>query len=347
MSPRGLRLLLGMIFTMALAGTIAGFGATPPEGYHLLKKAVLGGEGFWDYLTVDSAARRLYISRSTHVMVLDADTYAPVGDIPDTQGVHGIAIATEFGRGFTSNGRANTVTIFDLKTLKVLGTAQTGQNPDAIIYDPASKRVFTMNGRSADTTAIDAASGTVAGTIALGGRPEFAASDGAGHVYANLEDKSAVVQIDSRNLKLDKTWPLAPCEEPSGMAMDTANRRLFVGCHNQMMGILDADSGKVLATPAIGKGVDANGFDPETSLAYSSNGDGTLTVVHEDSPDKFSVVENVSTQRGARTMAVDLKTHNVFLVTAEFGPPPAATAEQPRPRPTIVPGSFTLLVFGK
>ncbi len=347
MSPRRLLLLLGLIFTLSLSGNIAGIGATPPEGYHLLKKAVLGGEGFWDYLTVDSAARRLYISRGTHVMVLDADTYAQVGDIPDTQGVHGIAIAPEFGRGFTSNGRANTVTIFDLKTLKVLGTAQTGQNPDAIIYDPASKRVFTMNGRSGDSTAIDAASGTVAGAIALGGRPEFAASDGAGRVYANLEDKSAVVQIDSRNLKLVNTWPLAPCEEPSGMAMDTANRRLFIGCHNQMMGVMDADSGKVLATPAIGRGVDANGFDPETSLAYSSNGDGTLTVVHEDSPDKFSVVENVSTQRGARTMAVDLKTHNVFLVTAEFGPPPAATAQQPRPRPTMVPGSFTLLVFGK
>jgi len=315
--------------------------------YHLLKKVTLGGEGFWDYLYCDSDARRLYISHGTHVMVLDADTYAVVGDIPETPGVHGIAIAPEFGRGFTSNGRANTVTIFDLKTLARIGEVATGTNPDAILYDPASKRVFTFNGRSGDSTAIDAARGKVDGTIPLGGKPEFATSDAAGHVFVNLEDKSMVVELDSKALKVLATWPLAPCESPSGMALDRAHRRLFSGCHNEMMAVTDAESGKVLATPAIGKGVDANAFDPATGLAYSSNGEGSLTVVHEDSPDKFTVVENVPTQRGARTMALDLKTHNVFLVTAEFGPPPAATADQPRPRPSIVPGSFTLLVFGQ
>ena len=279
-------------------------------------------------------------------MVLDADTYAVLGDIPDTNGVHGIALAPEFGRGFTSNGRANTVTIFDLKTLKTLGMAKTGEGPDAIVYDPASHRVFTFNGHGGNSTAIDAETGKVAGTIDLGGRPEFAVADGAGHVYANLEDKSEVAAIDSQALSVKAHWPLAPCEEPSGLAIDREHRRLFSGCHNKMMAVIDAHSGKVLATPPIGEGVDANAFDPGTGLAFSSNGAGTLTVVHEDSPDKFTVVGNVETQRGARTMALDLKTHNVFLVTAEFGPPPPATAEHPRPRPTVKPGTFTLLVFG-
>jgi YVTN family beta-propeller protein len=323
-------------------------GATPPPGgYHLIKKVVLGGEGFWDYLTVDSAARRLYISHASKVLVLDADTYAVVGEIPDTNGVHGITIAPELGRGFTSNGRSNTVTVFDLKTLKVQGQVKTGENPDAIIYDPASRRVFTFNGRSSDATAIDAASGTVASTIPLGGRPEFAAADGDGRIYVNLEDKSEVVTLDSRALSLKTRWPLAPCEEPSGMAMDVKHRRLFIGCHNKMMAVMDADTGRIVATPPIGEGVDANSFDPETGLAFSSNGEGTLTVVREESPENFTVVENVPTQRGARTMALDLKTHRVCLVTAEFGPPPAPTPERPRPRPSIIPGTFTLLVLDK
>ncbi len=316
-------------------------------GYHWLRKIQLGGEGSWDYLTLDSDARRLYISRATHVLVLDVETGKTVGDIPDTAGVHGIAIAPELGRGFTSNGRAATVSIFDLKTLQVLGQVQTGRNPDAIIYDPATRRVFTFNGGSNDTTAIEAASGTVAGTIALGGRPEFAASDGNGRIYVDLEDKNSVVALDSHKHNIEARWPLAPCEGPSGMAMDRQHRRLFIGCANRMMAIVDADSGRIVATPPIGTGVDANAFDPETGLAFSSNGEGTLTVVHEDSPEKFSVVENVTTQRGARTMALDLKTHNVFLATAQFGPPPAPTPDRTRPRPSIVPGTFAILVFGK
>ncbi len=317
-------------------------------GYHVIKKISVGGEGFWDYLALDSEARRLYISRATHVMVLDADSGDTVGDIPNTEGVHGIVLVPELGRGFTSNGRSATVTIFDLKTLKEIKRVNTtGQNPDAIIYDPASRRVFTFNGRGGNSTAIEAATGNVAGTIDLDGRPEFAAADGRGKVYVNVEDKSMVVVLDSQNLKLTSRWPLAPCEEPSGMAMDREHRRLFIGCHNQMMAVMDADSGRVLATLPIGRGVDANIYDPETGLAFSSNGDGTLTVVHEDSSDKFTVVDNVTTQRGARTMALDLKTRNIFLVTAEFGPPPAPTSKQPHPRPSIVPGSFTVLVVGK
>jgi DNA-binding beta-propeller fold protein YncE len=317
------------------------------RNYHLVKKVVLGGEGSWDYLTCDSAARRVYISRGTHVMVIDADTYAVVGDIPDTDGVHGIALAPELGRGFTSNGRANTVTIFDLKTLKVLGTAPTGNGPDAIVYDSVSRRVFTFNGHGGDATAIDAASGKVAGTIALGGRPEFAVADGRGHIYNNLEDKSELLQIDSKKLSVTASWTLAPCEQPSGLAMDRKHRRLFAGCRNQMMAVMDADSGKVLETPSIGKGVDANAFDAGTRLAFSSNGEGTLTVVHEDSPREFTPMASVPTERGARTMALDLKTHRIFLVTAEFGPTPAPTPDHPHPRPPAIPGTFTLLVYGR
>jgi len=327
-----LGLLLADLLVLLVVAPVFASPSGASGGYHLLAKKVLGGEGFWDYLTCDSAARRLYISRGTHVMVVDADSYEVVGDIPNTDGVHGIALAPDFGRGFVSDGRSNTVTIFDLKTLKTLGTAPTGEGPDAIIYDPASKRVFTFNGHGGNSTAIDAATGKVAGTIPLDGSPEFAAADGQGHIYNNLEDKSAVVEIDSQKLTVTQRWPLAPCEEPSGMAMDATSRRLFIGCHNKMMAVMDADSGHVLATPPIGQGVDANAFDPGTGLAYSSNGDGTLTVVHEDSPSKFTVVENVQTQRGARTMALDTKTHRVYLVTAEFGPPAPATAEHPRPQ---------------
>jgi YVTN family beta-propeller protein len=319
-----------------------------PSGYHIIRQVKLGGEGGWDYLTFDAKGKRLFISRSTHVMVLDADTFAAVGDIPDTQGVHGIALADEFGKGYTSNGRANTVTVFDLKTLKVLKQIPVGQNPDAIIYDPASKRVFTMNGRSSDTTAIDAATDTVAGTLALGGRPEFAVADERGHVFVNLEDKSLVAEFDSRKLgPVLARWPIAPAEEPSGLAIDRKHARLFSTGANKTLAVLDAETGKVLTTLPIGGGVDAAGFDPGTGLAFTSNGEGTLTVVREDSPDKFTVLENVATQRGARTMALDPKTHRVFLVTAEFGPPPAPTPERPRPRPSIVPGSFTLLVLGR
>jgi YVTN family beta-propeller protein len=319
-----------------------------PSGYHLLKKIKVGGEGFWDYIAFDSPTRRLFISRGTKVVVLNVDSEKVVGEIPDTTGVHGIALAPDLGKGFTSNGGAGTVSIFDLKTLEVTGHAQAGKNPDAILYDPATKRVFTMNGRSSDSTAIDAATGNVLATIPLGGRPEFAVADGAGHVFLNLEDKSQVQEIDAKTLTVTATWPLAPCESPSGLAIDAAHRRLFAGCHNKMMGIMDADSGKVVATPPIGLGVDANQFDPGTGFAFSSNGAGTLTVVHEDSPDKFSVVEDVPTQTGARTMALDLKTHQVFLVTAEFAPAPAPTPDNPNPRRGgMIPDSFVVLVFGR
>jgi DNA-binding beta-propeller fold protein YncE len=317
--------------------------ATPkagPSGYHLLRTISIPGDDGWDYLTVDGAARRVYVSHATHVVVLDADSGAIVGDIPDTPGVHGIALATDLGRGFTSNGRANTVTIFDLKTLKTLGTVKAGTNPDAIVYDSLSKRVFTMNGRSQDATAINAADGTVLGTIALGGKPEFAVADGKGTIFVNIEDKSELVQFDPQKLAVLHRWPLAPCTEPSGLAMDVASRRLFAGCDNKMMAVINADDGKVIATPSIGAGVDANAFDPSSSLAFASNGEGTLTVVREESPDKFSVLENVTTKKSARTMALDPKTHHIFLPTADFAAPAAGER-----RGKMEPGSFAILVL--
>jgi DNA-binding beta-propeller fold protein YncE len=316
-------------------------------GYHLLKKIEVGGEGGWDYLSVDSAGRRLYVSRSTRVMVFDVDTGKSVGEIPDTPGVHGIAIADDLGRGFTSNGRDGSVTIFELKTLKPISKVKVGTNPDCILYDPATHRVFAFNRGSSDASAIDAKTGEVVGLIPLGGHPEFATADGKGMVFVNLDNKSEVVAIDSRKLVATAHWPVAPGEDPSGMAIDRKHNRLFSVCGNKKMTVMDAGSGKVVADLAIGAGTDAAAFDPETNLAFSSNGEGTLTVVHQDSADKYTVVENVPTQRGARTMALDPKTHNIFLATAQYGPPPAATTEQPRPRPPMVPNSFVILVFGK
>jgi DNA-binding beta-propeller fold protein YncE len=335
------------VLVILIAGLLSqAASAADTSGYHLIKTIPVTGEGGWDYLTIDSDARRLYISHSTHVVVMDTDTYAIVGDIPDTQGVHGVALAPDLGRGFTSNGRSNTVTVFDLKTLATSATAITGDGPDSILYDPASKRVFTFNGRGKTATAIDAAKAGTRGisglTIDLGGRPEFAVADGAGHVYDNIEDKSLVVQIDSGSRAILNRWPLEPCESPSGMAIDVKHRRLFIGCDNKLMAILDADIGKVVATVPIGEGVDANGFDPGTQLAFASNGDGTLTVVHEDSPDKYTVMENVATKKSARTMALDLKTHNIFLAAADFDPP--APGEE---RPKMKPGTFVILVFAK
>ena len=337
-----LRRVLGF-WLVALAMTSA-----QDAGLHVIKTYKIGGEGGWDYLNMDANSRRLFISRGTHVIVLDADTGKPIGDIPDTPGVHGIALAPDLGRGFTSNGREGTVTIFDLTTLQPINKIKNvGKNPDAILFDPFTKRVFTFNGGSHDATAIEAATGTVVGTIPLAGKPEFGVSTGAGEVFVNIEDKGEIVALDPQSLKVKSRWPLAPCEEPSGLAIDIKNRRLFSGCDNKMMAVTNADTGKVIATVPIGEHVDANGFDPDTQLAFASCGDGSLTVAHEDSPDKFHVVQNVATERGARTMALDRKTHRIYLVTAKFGPPPAPTATQPHPWPTVLPDTFIVLVAGK
>ena len=335
-----LRILV--IFIVALFAVSAMRATASPageSGYRVTKTIPVGGDEGWDYVTVDSAARRVYVSHGSHVVVLDADSGAVVGDVPNTPGVHGIAIAADLGRGFTSNGRVNTATIFDLKTLKTIGIVKTGTNPDAIIYDPRTKRVFVLNGRSKDATAINAADGTVAGTLALGGKPEFAVVDGKGSIFVNIEDSAEVVQFDPQKLTIIRRWHIAPCEEPSGLAMDLKTRRLFAGCGNKMVAVVNADTGKVIATPAIGDGVDANAFDPETDYVFSSNGEGTLTVIHEDSPGKFTVVDNISTKKSARTMGFDVKTHNIFLPAADFDAPTAGER-----RGKIKPGSFVVLV---
>ncbi len=324
-------------------------GAVPtaaPKAYHVIGKIQIGGQGGWDYLTADSAGRRLYVSHGTRVVVVDLDTEKIVGEIPDTLGVHGITIALKLNRGFTSNGRANNVTVFDLKTLKTIGQVATGQNPDAILYDGVSDRVFTFNGRSKDATVIEAGSGSVAGTIPLGGKPEFATGDGKGKVYVNIEDTNEIAEIDTHSLSVTKRYPLTGCDSPSGLAMDVAHRRLFSACGNKVMIVSDPVAGKVLGTLPIGQGADGAGFDPDRGLAFSSNRDGTLTVVGQVSG-KYAVVQNVETQRGARTMAVDRHTHKIYLPTAQFGPTPAATAQQPRPRPPIEPNTFMVIVVGE
>lgn len=311
-------------------------------GYHVVKRAAIGGEGGWDYLTVDSTARRLYVSHGTRVVVLDADSLKVVGEIPKTEGVHGIAIAREFKHGFTSNGRTSTVTMFDLTTLSVIREVPAGKNPDAILYDPFSRRLFTFNGRSHDASVLDPSTGDSVTTIPLGGKPEFAVSDLNSRVYVNDEDNSQIIVIDTKTLTVLSRWPIAPGESPSGLAIDIRHRRLFSVCENKLMIVLDADNGHVIATLPIGAGVDGCAFDPGVGLAFSSNGEGTLTVIREETPATFSVVEHVATQRGARTIAVDLKTHVLFLPTAEFGPPPEPGAGTPR-RPPVVPNSFMIL----
>ncbi|HEV2298813.1 MAG TPA: hypothetical protein VGR72_09885 [Candidatus Acidoferrales bacterium] len=316
-----------------------------PSGYHLLKTIPVPGDTFWDYLKFEPSTNRLFISRGDHVAVVDVESGKVVGDIGGMQGIHGIVLVPEFNRGFVTDGRAAKVWMFDLKTLQVTGSAASEPDADGEVYDPASKRVFTMNGDPGTSTVIDAASGKVVGKIDLGGKPEFPVADGQGHVYANIESTSEIVEIDSSTLKITHRWPLAPAQSPSGLAIDAKNRILFSGCHNKMMAIVNADTGKVIATPAIGQGVDATRFDAGTGYAFASNGDGTLTVIHEDSPTQFSVVENVTTERGARTMAFDPATHRVFLVTAQVeripNPPPHT-------RPfKMVPGTFHVLVFGK
>jgi DNA-binding beta-propeller fold protein YncE len=320
------------------------------SGYHQIKKISIGGEGGWDYLIADATGGRVYVSHGTEVDVVDSKKGEVVGKIAGLHGVHGIALAAEFNRGFISNGQSGGVTIFDLKTLNKIGEdVPAGTNPDAIIYDPGSKRVFAFNGRSSNATAIDAEKGTVAGTVALEGKPEFAAADGRGHVYVNIEDKGVVFDIDSKKLTVEHKWSIAPCEDPSGMAIDAKSHRIFSGCGNQMVAVIDADSGRVVATPPIGRGIDATAFDPGTGMVFNScgAGDGTLSVIHEDSPNKFTVVEDVKTQRGARTMALDTGTHHVYLAVAEYGAAAEPAPGGGRARPSIVPGSFSLLEFGR
>jgi len=334
---------LMLLFSLAVAVSL--YAASP--GYHVIKRIQVGGESGWDYLTVDGAAKRLYVSHATHVVVVDLAAGKVAGDIPGTSGVHGIALAPELGRGFISCGRADTVVVFDLKTLEVLDRVPAGSNPDAILYDPASSRVFAFNGRSHNATVIEAATGKVAGTIELDGKPEFARADGSGKVYVNIEDKSEVAEIDSRTLAVTRRFPLAPGEEPSGMGFDIKHHRIYSGCGNKVMTVLDTETGKVIATVPIGEDCGGAGFDPGTGLAFASCGDGTLAVVQETSPGKFEVVETVTTQSESRTMTVDPTTHIVYAPAAEYTQPPAKATAGLRHRRTVIADSFSILVIGK
>jgi len=332
----------------------AALAAPPSAGYHLLRKIPIGGEGGWDYLTVDEQGRRVYVSHASQVEVLDADALKPVGKIPGTKGVHGIAIAGELGRGFTSNGQAGTVTIFDLKTLQPVGEVAVGKNPDGIRYEPVSRRVFALNAESNSATVIDAADGKVAATLELGGRPEGSAVDGKGTIFIGLRDTDILLKVDAREMKIQERWAVgvAGCPDPGNMAMDPATRRLFIRCKDRskttdccVMGVVNADNGKLIATVPIGDRADSASFDPATRLIFFPDGNGKVTIIHEESADRYTLVENVPTESGARTMALDLKTHRLFLSTAQSGPTPPATAAEPNPRPPIVPGTFAVLVL--
>jgi DNA-binding beta-propeller fold protein YncE len=312
----------------------------PPKPYKLEKTIPVKGDGGWDYLTVDAAGRRVYVSHGTVVEVFDADSFEVKGQVADTAGVHGIAVAADLGRGFTSNGRANTVTVFDLKTLKPLGTVKTGRNPDFILFDPSSKRVFAFNGGGKSATVIDAAEGTVAGTIDLRGQPEAAVADGAGHVFVNLEDTSEVLKLDAGEMKVLERWTVAPAKLPVGLAIDATSNRLFVGCRSKSLVVLDASNGKSVATLPIGERVDAAAFDPKTNLIFCSCGDGTVSVIKQEAKDKYSEVETLKTRTGSRTMALDTNTHRLFLPAADF------KAGVGGGRPMMVPGTFEVLVFG-
>jgi DNA-binding beta-propeller fold protein YncE len=336
-----MRLLTASLLVLVAAG------AEPPAGYHLVKTVSVPGEGGWDYVSVDEAGRRVYLSHGTKVDVLDADTCEVKGTIPDTRGVHGIAVAPDLGRGFTSNGRTNNVTVFDLKTLKPIGEVKTGRGPDSIIYDPATKRVFAFNGGGKSTTIIDGATEKVVATLELGGQPEFAVSDGQGHVFVNLEDKGELLKLDAEKPAVLERWSLAPGKIPTGLAIDRRNHRLFVGCRSKQLEVVDAETGKVVAALPIGTGVDAAFFDPQTNLIFASCGDGTVSVIRQESADKYVSEGVLNTRPRSKTMALDPKTHRLFIPAAEFGPTPAATADNPRPRPQIIPGKFTVLVYEK
>jgi DNA-binding beta-propeller fold protein YncE len=305
---------------LAAAGLAAlAFSEGSPSGYRILQKISLPGAGRGDYLVVDEASRRLYVSHTSQVEVLDVDSRKAIGTIPNTPGVHGIAIASDLDRGFTTNGQSGMVTVFAAKALKPLNEVKAGAKPDAIVFEPVTSRVFAFNGGDSTATAISAADAKSVGTIDLGGAPEFAVADGQGFVFDNLEDKNVVVRINARTLAIEQRWPTAPCEAPSSMAIDRKNRRLFIGCRSRVMAVLDADSGKVVATAPIGDHVDATAYDPSSQLVFNSNGEGSITVIHQEGPDRYSVIDTIKTVSGAKTMALDPRTHQLFLSVVEDG----------------------------
>ena len=321
--------------------------ALATEPYKFLNEIPIGGEGGWDILTIDSAASRLYLSHATKVVVVDLNKNAVAGDIADTPGVHGFVPVPELQRGFSSNGKESKSSVVDLTTLKTISKIETGESPDAIVYEPRRGEVYIFNHKGNSATVIDAKEAKVVATIPLGGSPEFAAVDEtAGRIYCNIEDKNEVAVIDAAKHEVIGRWPLAPGEGPSGIALDAAHHRLFAGCHNKMMVMLDTETGKVVTNVPIGAGVDGCAFDDSSQLVFASCGEGTTTISKEETPDKLTVVQTLKTERGARTMAIDPKTHRIYLPTAQFQPPPSPSLGASPARPTIVPNTLKLLVYG-
>ncbi len=334
-----------MILIFAATACLASQAMAGPSGYRIVKTVTLGGEGGWDYINRDPATGNLFVTRGTHVMVLDSADGKVLADIGKLEGVHGTVFAGD--RAYVSEGGANRIAVIDRKNFTKVGEIAVGTRPDGILYEPRSNRIFTFNAGSGDATAVDAATGKVVGTVALGGKPEAAVADEAGTIFVNIEDKSELAAFDAKTLAVRGHYPLAPCESPSGMAADVAHGRIFSGCDNQMTSVEDMKTGKVVGQFPIGNGVDADRFDPVTGLIFSSNGEsGTLTVAHEDNPGKFTVLENIKTADGARTMELDPSTHRVFLVTADRHPG-TPTAEQPHPRKVPVPGTFRLIILDR
>lgn len=331
---------------MALLVLVSACASQEPQGYHLVKTVPITAEGGWDYVTVDESARRVYVAHTGQVDVLNADSAALIDSIPDLKGVHGVAIAPWAKRGFITNGKGNAVTIFDTDTLEVIKTVPVGKKPDAIVYDPTSRRVLAFNGDSDSATVLDT-SGRKVGTIRLGGSPEFPVADGSGLVFVNLEDKSEVLALDPMSLKVLKRWPVAPGASPSSLAMDRKNHRLFIGCRNRLLVVMNADNGHVITSLPLGDRVDATAYDEQTDLIVSSNGDGTLTVVKQYTPDRYDIAQTVITPKGSKTMGLDAKTHRLFVPSAAFTPALPPTPANPKPRPMVIPGSFNVLVYGQ
>lgn len=341
------RLMRWCLLMILALGTSRVYADEGTKAYHILQQVKLPDEGGWDYLKMDSDARRLYITHETEVLVLDADTYKVIGKVEGIHGAHGVALAPELGKGFVTSGKSGTVVVFDLKTLKKISEITAQKDADAIVYDSATTQIFTFNGDSANSTVINAATGQVVKTLDLDGSPEFAVADGHGHIFDCLENKNVILEIDTQKLEIENKWPLSPAEKPSGIAMDVENNRLFIGCRDKLLAVMNAENGKVVKTLPIGDHIDATYFDPASGTVFNSCGDGTLSVVQENSADNYQVVENAKTQPGARTMAFDSKTGHVFLATADMQPAPTPTQDNPKPRRKMVPGTFRLIILSQ
>jgi DNA-binding beta-propeller fold protein YncE len=339
--------LSSVVRSVIALALLVGVGTLPAaaQSYHVARTITLGGDGGWDYIALDTAGHRLFIARQDRIMVVSEDSGRVLGEIQGLNRAHGVAFDYASGHGFATSGADSQVTMFDLRTLAVLGRTTAAVDDDGVLYDPATRHIFTMNGDAASSSVIDPVTGRRIGTVDLGGKPEFGVSAGDGKLYVNIEDKNEVAEVDAAAMRVVRRWSIAPCDAPTGLAIDRDHHRLFSVCRSGVMAVSDASAGRLVTTVPIGRGVDAARFDPGTQLVFASNGDGTLSVIHEDAPDRYSLAATVPTKQGARTMEIDLGTHRIYTVSADFGPAPAPTTERPRPRPPVLPGTFALLVL--